>query len=202
MSKKIYWSKLKVRDVLPTLKPHAISPTQLAKYAGAKDHYPEISLDNAKAEEAGYPKAFVQNNFLLALAERALHNFASNASILTLDITYQKLVFVKEVLTLQGVIKDLPSDKKAKEHKAIFEIWGENNSQDIVFKCNLEALFFKNLSHEKREKTLQPNLSPESLETFQATWEYELAKAKLKWFCHPGIFTRKYPGSRVWNTYL
>ena len=178
MSKKIYYSKLNIRDPLPRLKLNAISPVQLARYAGAINQYHDISLDNTKAEEAGYPRAFVQSNFLLGLAERTFYHFASNASILTLDMAYQKLVFVRETLTLQGLIKDLYVKQKT-EHRALIEIWGENNSQDIVFKCNIEALFFKNISSEKREKKQRPMLQTKFLKSFQATCDYEIAKAKL-----------------------
>lgn len=159
MAKKIFYSSLKPKHPLPTIQVGPFDRITLAKFAGVSDDYNGIYLDDEIAKRAGFHGILVPNTLLATTIEQALYNFASNCTVIQIETEFKKFVWPSTHLSIQGVVIDRLKDNNI--HRIVWEIWAEDNHQEIAYKAKVTTLVFKNLAEEKSSRSTYPILPKE-----------------------------------------
>ena len=154
MTKKVYFSTLKLKQALTPITAGPFDRITLAKFAAVTDDYNGLYLDDEVAKKAGFNGILVPNTLVSATIEQAINNFTSNATVLQIDTEFQKLIWPSTRLTIQGVVIDRFKDNDI--HRVVWEVWAEDNHQEITYKAKVTTLVFKNAAEEKASSSVCP----------------------------------------------
>ena len=154
---KKYWDHVEIGDTLLPAAKAPISRLQIAQFAAATDDYSPLNLDDELAKNAGFNSVYAPGLMSLGFVEESLRSFAKNMKILTLNGTFQRLIWPGDLLTAKGLI--LRRYKKNDEYRVLFSLWCENQNKEVVMKGSSICLLFKNSEQEKKCRAPLPQIT-------------------------------------------
>jgi len=175
MAKK-YYSSLQVGDMIAPLVKPAITRVQMAKFAAATRDYNPLYVDDEYAKSEGYGGALVNGLMPYGFVEEALHNFADNMRIVNMSCTFHKLVWPGDILSAKALVTNRHKDNH--EPKVDFEVWVENQSQDVVLKGIATVLLHENAAAETKAKGKLPTISEASKKELHHAIKEKLQNSK------------------------
>lgn len=154
MSKKGYYTSLKLNTKLPAINVGPFGRIKVIQFTAVSDDFNPLYLDDEAAQKADYNGMLVPNTLISATIEQALFGFVSNCTILRVETEFQKIIWPSTHLKIQGVVVNCIKDNGM--HRIVWEIWAEDNHQSIAYKSLVTTLVFKNAAEEKALKTPYP----------------------------------------------
>lgn len=155
-----------------------ISRVHIAQFQAAANDFSPLHVDEEFARNIGFGTVFASNLFSLGFIEQALHSFANNMSIVSLTATFQRMLWPQDTIVAKAMV--IRHYEKNGEHRVQWNVWCENQHQEIVAKGTAVCTLWKNPSHEKGHKSLKPQLSAKSEKAFFERCEMLLKKNKKK----------------------
>lgn len=157
---KRYWDEVEIGHRVSEHRQPPISRSQIARLAGASDDFAPINLDDEFAQSAGFASAVVPSIFATGLLEEFLGQFAKNALLLSISVTFLRLIWPKDSLTCKGIV--VRRYKKSHEHRVQISHWIENQNQEIVLKGESILSLFKNAQEETKDGHKVPLIAKEN----------------------------------------
>jgi acyl dehydratase len=159
---KKYWDQVEIGQRIASLSQAPITRLQIAQFSAASDYYSPLHLDEEYARNMGYGSVFAPSILALALAEESLKSFANNIGLISLSGTFQRLIWPGDTLTSKGIL--IRRYQKNSEYRVQFNIWVENQHNEVVMKGNALCSFFKNEEHQAKSSLNVPEISKEAHE--------------------------------------
>lgn len=120
------YTELKPGDDLPELVKDPISKLQLLKYAGASGDYNLIHIDKETAESVGLPGVIAHGMLSMGFLGQYLAGMAGPEGVKRLKVRFQNMVFLGDVLTCKGKVKEITPDPNGNRATVAVEVWAEN----------------------------------------------------------------------------
>lgn len=175
---KKYWENIEVGDQTAPYVSQPISRVHIAQFQAAANDFSPLHIDEEFARNVGFGTVFASNLFSLGLIEQALHNFADNMSIISLTATFQRIIWPQDTIVAKAMV--IRHYEKNGEYRAQWNVWCENQHQEVVAKGTAICTLWKNPSQEKGHKSLKPEISAKSAKAFFERCELLLKKTKKK----------------------
>ena len=117
-------------DALPELVKEPVSRTQLVKYAGASGDYNSIHYDDEAARAGGLDGVIAHGMLSMGFLGQFVENTFGAGSYKRLEVRFQGMVKLGEVITCRGVITDITEEQS--RSYATCEIEAVNSSGRVV----------------------------------------------------------------------
>ncbi len=124
-------------DALPELVKEPVSRTQLVKYAGASGDYNSIHYDDEAARAGGLDGVIAHGMLSMGFLGQFVENTFGAGSYKRLEVRFQGMVKLGEVITCRGVVTDI-SQENGREYAAC-EIEAVDSSGRVVTKGEAQA---------------------------------------------------------------
>ncbi|MCY4384434.1 MAG: MaoC/PaaZ C-terminal domain-containing protein [Nitrospinae bacterium] len=98
-------------DALPELVKDPVSRTQLVKYAGASGDYNSIHYDDEAARAGGLDGVIAHGMLSMGFLGQFVENTFGAGSYKRLEVRFQGMVKLGEVITCRGVITDITEEQ-------------------------------------------------------------------------------------------
>ncbi len=98
-------------DALPELVKEPVSRTQLVKYAGASGDYNSIHYDDEAARAGGLDGVIAHGMLSMGFLGQFVENTFGAGSYKRLEVRFQGMVKLGEVITCRGVITDITEEQ-------------------------------------------------------------------------------------------
>lgn len=117
MSGAISFDSVNVGDAIPDLVKPAITPLQLALFAGASGDYNPIHVDAEAARAGGLPGVIAHGMLSMAFLGQLLTNWVPQKNIRSLTGRFVAMAFLKDVIKCSGTVtgKSVVDGKKLVE---------------------------------------------------------------------------------------
>lgn len=103
MSRRLRFDELKVGDEAP-VRTHALTRTDLVRYAGASGDYNPMHTDEVAAKAAGLPSVFGHGMFSMGLLGAALTDYAGVGNLRSYRVRFTKQTWPDEELSTRIVV--------------------------------------------------------------------------------------------------
>ncbi len=117
-------------DALPELVKEPVSRTQLVKYAGASGDFNSIHYDDEAARAGGLDGVIAHGMLSMGFLGQFVENTFGAGSYKRLEVRFQGMVKLGEVITCRGVITDI-TEKQSRSY-ATCEIEAVDSSGRVV----------------------------------------------------------------------
>lgn len=175
---KKYWENIEVGDQIAPYAGQPISRVHIAQFQAAANDFSPLHLDEEFAKNVGFGTVFASNLFSLGFIEQALHGFAQNMSVVSLTATFQRIIWPQDIIVAKAMV--IRHYEKNGEHRIQWNVWCENQHQEVVAKGTAVCTLWKNPSHEKGQKSIKPGVSAKSEKAFLERCNLLLKKTKKK----------------------
>ena len=98
-------------DKLPELVKEPVSRTQLVKYAGASGDYNPIHYDDEAARAGGLEGVIAHGMLSMGFLGHFIENTFGAGSYKKIEVRFQGMVKLGEVITCRGVVTDITQEK-------------------------------------------------------------------------------------------
>lgn len=127
------FGEMKEENPLPILMKDPINRVQLAQYAGASGDFNPIHIDEEFAKKSPLKGVIAHGMLSMGfISEYAEKLAGENGKINTIKAQFRSIVRIGDVITCEGILKDVDKDRKT------FEIKAKNQNGDIVVKGTTE----------------------------------------------------------------
>ena len=127
---KVYAEDVNVGQPLPDLVKGPIQQIQLTRYAGASGDFNPIHQDDEFAKAAGMGGVFGHGMLTMGFVAQAVTDWSGAGSVKKLNVRFQGLVRLKDVITCKGRV--LGKSSKNGTHLVDVELWAENQKGEKV----------------------------------------------------------------------
>lgn len=124
-------------DALPELVKDPVSRTQLVKYAGASGDYNSIHYDDEAARAGGLDGVIAHGMLSMGFLGQFVENAFGAGSYKRLEVRFQGMVKLGEVITCRGVVTDVAQEKD--RQYAACEIEAVDSNGRVVTKGEAQA---------------------------------------------------------------
>ena len=124
-------------DALPELVKEPVSRTQLVKYAGASGDYNPIHYDDEAARAGGLEGVIAHGMLSMGFLGQFVETAFGAGSYKKLEVRFQGMVKLGEVITCRGVVTDVTQEKN--RSYATCEIEAVDSSNRVVTKGTAQA---------------------------------------------------------------
>ncbi len=129
--------KIEKGDALPELVKDPVSRTQLVKYAGASGDFNPIHYDDEAARAGGLEGVIAHGMLSMGFLGQFVENAFGAGSYKRLEVRFQGMVKLGEVITCRGVVTDITQEKN--RSYATSEIEAVDSSGRVVTKGCAQA---------------------------------------------------------------
>lgn len=124
-------------DALPELVKDPVSRTQLVKYAGASGDYNSIHYDDEAARAGGLDGVIAHGMLSMGFLGQFVENAFGAGNYKRLEVRFQGMVKLGEVITCRGVVTDVAQEKD--RQYAACEIEAVDSNGRVVTKGEAQA---------------------------------------------------------------
>ena len=129
--------RYKQGDMLPELVKEPVSRTQLVKYAGASGDYNPIHYDEDAARAGGLKGIIAHGMLSMGFLGQFVENAFGAGSYKRLEVRFQGMVKLGEIITCRGVVTDITQGKN--RSYATCEIEAIDSEDLVVTKGKAQA---------------------------------------------------------------
>ena len=122
--------KPQVGELLPPLVKAPLERIQLVKYAGASGDFNRIHVEEAFAQEAGYPSVFAHGMLSMAFLGQLLSDWVGPQRVRRLGVRFRAVTWPGDVVTARGEVTAL---REAEGRRwAEVKVWTETQAGTVT----------------------------------------------------------------------
>lgn len=119
-----------VGDLLPPLVKAPVERIQLVKYAGASGDFNRIHVEEAFAQEAGYPSVFAHGMLSMAFLGQLLSDWVGPQRVRRLGVRFRAVTWPGDVVTARGEVTAVREEEGRRW--AELKVWTETHTGTVT----------------------------------------------------------------------